>query len=146
MKLSEYCRKKNISYQTGYSWFRKGQIENAYQMPSGTILIKEKPASTNRNVIYLRIHPSEDQDNLKPMLHTCQAYCNARQIKVHQVYEDIASVEDYRRPQLWKMLKSNPGMIILYEEEAFTTQGFELIEHLLKEKDCYVQVVDNKDV
>lgn len=41
MKLSDYAKSRGISYKTALRMFHRGEIENATQMPSGTILIED---------------------------------------------------------------------------------------------------------
>lgn len=44
MKLSQWARKQGISYRTAHSWFKAGQIPNARQMDTGTILVDDTDA------------------------------------------------------------------------------------------------------
>lgn len=41
MKLSDYAKKKGISYKTAWRWFMAGLIKG-YQMPTGTIIVEEE--------------------------------------------------------------------------------------------------------
>lgn len=41
MKLSKYAKKMGISYRTAWNWFKAGTLD-AIQMPSGTIIVKDK--------------------------------------------------------------------------------------------------------
>ena len=56
MKLSEWARKKGVSYKTAWRWFKKGYIKG-YQMPTGTIIVEEneKRKNGNRCIIYTRV-------------------------------------------------------------------------------------------
>lgn len=45
MKLSQWAKEQGINYMTAYRWFKKGTLPKhleAYQAPTGTILIKEQ--------------------------------------------------------------------------------------------------------
>lgn len=43
MKLSDYARKIGVNYKTAWNWFKSGKLPNARQLPSGTIIVEEKP-------------------------------------------------------------------------------------------------------
>ena len=40
MKLSKWAIEKGISYQTAYRLFKSGNMPDAYQLPTGTILVE----------------------------------------------------------------------------------------------------------
>lgn len=54
MKLSEYAKKKGISYKTAYLHFTKGLIKDAYQSESGAIFVKEEDTSWKDELITLQ--------------------------------------------------------------------------------------------
>ena len=39
MKLSKYAKLIGVTYITAHNMFKRGQIEGAYQLPSGTIIV-----------------------------------------------------------------------------------------------------------
>lgn len=41
VKLKAWAKYRGVSYRTALRWFHDGQIPNAEQMPSGTILVLE---------------------------------------------------------------------------------------------------------
>lgn len=47
IKLSLWCKKRNISYTTGYNWFKSGKLPvKAYQSPTGTIMVEDEPKTS----------------------------------------------------------------------------------------------------
>jgi hypothetical protein len=55
MKLSQYAKNENISYQAAHRRFKLGQILDAYQDENtGTIFIKEKDTSWKDDLILLQ--------------------------------------------------------------------------------------------
>lgn len=54
MKLSEYSKKKGISYKTAYLHFTKGLIKDAYQSETGAIFVKEEDVSWKDELIALQ--------------------------------------------------------------------------------------------
>ena len=47
-KLSDYAREHNVTYRTAYNHFKRGLIENSYQLPNGTIIIKDNSKSFDK--------------------------------------------------------------------------------------------------
>jgi hypothetical protein len=54
MKLSEYAKQHNITYDGAYRRFVQGQIPNAYKTDSGAIFIKEEDLSWKDELIKLQ--------------------------------------------------------------------------------------------
>ena len=42
MKLSEYAKKLGLTYRTVWNHYKSGKISNAYQLPTGTIIVEEE--------------------------------------------------------------------------------------------------------
>ena len=65
MKLSEYARQIGVKRHTAYSWFKRGEIPNAVQLPSGTIYVPDELFETElkpevgKTVVYARVSSSE---------------------------------------------------------------------------------------
>jgi len=71
-------------------------------------------------------------------------FANARGIAINKVYKEIASGMNDKRIQLWKMLDSNPTLIIIEHKDRLTRFGFKYIEDLLKKQGCEILVM-NRD-
>lgn len=41
-KLSWYAKENGLTYRTAYNHFKKGLIEGAYQLPTGTVVIPDE--------------------------------------------------------------------------------------------------------
>ena len=63
MKLSKWAKNHGIAYQTAWRMFKNGQVAGAFQLPTGTIIVKpEAPPTAPTDVaIYARVS-SERQD------------------------------------------------------------------------------------
>lgn len=85
MKLSEYAKRNSISYQTAWNHFNKGMIEGTHQLPTGTVVIPEKSHSEEKTVVYVRVSPSQNKDNLKNQADGVCNFCHARGWKVDKV-------------------------------------------------------------
>ena len=51
MKLSEYAKQVGVTYKTAYQWWRAGQLD-AYQLPTGTIIVREAKPSATGGALY----------------------------------------------------------------------------------------------
>ena len=38
MKLSKYAKELGVDYRTAWNWFKSGEIEGAYQTPTGRLI------------------------------------------------------------------------------------------------------------
>ena len=46
MKLSQWAKKNNVSYQTAHNMFKAGKIPGARQLQTGTIVIDDLPVTS----------------------------------------------------------------------------------------------------
>jgi len=62
-KLAHYAKQHNVTYHTAWNHFHAGLIENAYQLPNGTIVIPDstqlKPQQKDYIITYARVSSSE---------------------------------------------------------------------------------------
>ena len=75
MKLSAYANKLGISYSTALRMWKRGELD-AYQLPTGTIIVREqeedeKPAGI---VIYARVSSSSQKDDLERQVERLKLY------------------------------------------------------------------------
>lgn len=139
MKLSHWAKQQGLSYTTCYRAFKNGNIPNAYQLPSGTIIVLEMSNLTKpeHNVVYARVSSSMNKDNLKNQSKRLVEYCNAKGIIVHEVVEECASGLNDKRPKLLKILTEEKATrIIIEHKDRLTRFGFNYIKTLLK--DCEI--------
>ena len=54
MKLSQYAKKMGVTYQTAHKWFKNGQIEGAYQLSTGTIVVPDDKELSLRLVVRMK--------------------------------------------------------------------------------------------
>lgn len=145
MKLSKWCEKQGIHYNTGVKWFHEGRIPNARQMDTGTILIDEEIKNNNKNnVIYCRVSNQLKKEELNYQIERCEQFCLAKGIEINKIYKEVASGMNDNRKELWKMLDLNPSCIIIENKDRLTRFGFNYIEKLLNKLGCEVIVI-NRD-
>ncbi|MDQ7082813.1 MAG: recombinase family protein, partial [Aquificota bacterium] len=92
MKLSEWAKKKGVSYKTAWRWFKKGYIKG-YQMPTGTIIVEEdeKKERGNRCIIYARVSDRQSKDNLERQVERLREYAISRGYRILKVVKEIGS-------------------------------------------------------
>lgn len=131
-----------VTYQTAHKWFKNGQIEGAYQLSTGTIVVPDDKEETKRTktVIYAR---AINQD------HTAQVnrlvdFCLANGWVVDDVVKEVGSGLDDNRKELTKLLKDpTVKRIVVEREERLTRFGFRYLE-ILAELEGFEIVVANK--
>ena len=94
MKLSQYAKKIGVSYQTVWNWYKDGLIENAYQLPSGTIVV---PYNMDENseqygvILYARTSSSQNKKLLDGQVERLTNYASAKGYKVKQIVKEFGS-------------------------------------------------------
>lgn len=146
MKLSEYAKQNNITYRTAWEHFRKGLINGARQLPTGTIVIDEiKPIRKRKYVvIYARVSSSENKGNLENQAKRLTEYCNANGWRVKEVIKEIGSGLNDSRKKLLKILKEEKATIIVVEhKDRLTRFGFQYINEACIKFGCKIHIVND---
>jgi putative resolvase len=134
-KLREYAKQHNIVYRSAYNHFKKGLIEGAYQLPSGTIVIPDSydVPKSEHIIVYARVSSSENRKNLESQAERVSQFCNAKGWVVKEIVKECASGLNDNRPKLQKILKDNKATKIVVEhKDRLTRFGFEYIKTLFK--------------
>ena len=143
MKLSAYANKLGISYSTALRMWKRGELD-AYQLPTGTIIVREqeedeKPAGI---VIYARVSSSSQKDDLERQVERLKLYALGNGYQVDTIVKEIASGLNDKRPKLSKILTDKTiGIIIVEHRERLTRFGFNYIQDLLETENRTVEVV-----
>ena len=136
MKLSEYAKRNNITYQAAWNQFNRGLIPNAKQLPTGTIVIEEvnnKPKE-EYTIIYARVSSSENKNNLETQAQRLQEFCIARGWIINEIIKECASGLNDNRPKLTKILKERKATrIVIEHKDRLTRFGFNYIKTLYPE-------------
>ena len=141
MKLSEYAKINSLTYQAAWNQFKKGQIPNARQLPTGTVIVDEIREETKQeyNVIYARVSSSENKSNLESQADRLCFYCIAKGWKVNEVVKECASGLNDNRSKLCKILKERKATrLIIEHKDRLTRFGFNYIKILYSECDIIV--------
>ena len=62
MKLSEYAKQVGVTYKTAWQWWKAGQLD-AYQLPTGTIIVREPQVAASGVALYARVSSADQQDD-----------------------------------------------------------------------------------
>ncbi len=149
MKLSEYAKKLGISYTTAWRMWKKGELD-AYQLPSGTIIVKDdedSPTKLSETVcIYARVSSSENKDNLKRQSERLRDYAMAKGYRIYKVVEEVGSGLNDNRKKLLAVLADDKFTVLLVEhKDRLTRFGANYIQLLLTQTGRRLEIVNGAD-
>lgn len=142
MKLSQYAKKMGVTYQTAHKWFKNGQIEGAYQLSTGTIVVPDEQEETKRTktVIYARARKQDHTAQVNRLVD----FSLANGWVVDDIVKEVGSGLDDNRKELTKLLKDpTVKRIVVERKENLTRFGFHYLE-ILAELEGFEIVVANK--
>jgi putative resolvase len=140
MKLSDFAKKRGISYQTAWRWFKTGKFPagvSAEQMPSGTVIVTEEsspqlPSAGLEVYLYARVSAPDQKKELDAQLGRLAAYAAAQGWSVAESVTEIGSGLSGHRHELMKLL-SNPNArtILVERRDRLLRFGSEYLEAAL---------------
>jgi len=141
MKLSVYAKQVGVTYKTAYQWWKAGQLD-AYQLPTGTIIVREpKPAATGV-ALYGRVSSTAQKDGVTRQMQRLRDYAAARGYQVVAEAMEIASGLNDERPKLKKLLTdARVGVIVVEHRDRLTRCGYGYIAALLEHTGRRVEAV-----
>lgn len=151
MKLSEYARRIGVKRHTAYRWFKRGEIPNAVQLPSGTIYVPDEifeaelKSKTGLTVVYARVSSSEQRKtNLETQAERLTQFAIANGWVVDKVIKEVGSGLNDERKQLTELLLSDEPIarIIVEHKDRLTRFGFNYLEILAKKQGFEIIVVN----
>lgn len=148
MKLSTWAKKNGLHYRSAWRLFKEGQLPNAWQLPSGTILVDEKaePVSAEFTVVYARVSSSMNKPNLETQADRVCQFCSAKGWVVNQVVKECASGLNDHRPKLSAIL-GNPQVtrIVVEHKDRLTRFGFNYLKLLSKAEIVVINEVSENE-
>lgn len=152
MKLSEWAKKKGLTYRTAFNHYKKGYIPNAYKLESGTIIIEDDIINSEKEeyvIVYARVSSSQNKSNLDSQAKRVSEFCNAKGYIVKEIIKECASGLNENRPKLQKILKeSKATKIVVEHKDRLTRFGFEYLKTLYNGEFIIINEVveDEKDL
>jgi len=147
MKLSKYAQKLGVSYRTVWRLWKNGKLD-AYQLPTGTIIVKEETENKlpDKVCIYARVSSSENKDNLTSQAERLKQYAMARGYQIYKIVKEIGSGVNDSRKQLNKILKNKDYNILIVEhKDRLTRFGFNYLQLLAEEQGKTIEVVNETE-
>jgi predicted site-specific integrase-resolvase len=150
MKLSKYARKLGLTYRTAWNHYQAGNIPNAYQLPSGTIIIPEEPQNIKTNdkkvCIYARVSSSNRKDQLNSQVERLEQYCNAKGWQIIKIVKDVASGINDHRPQLTNVIQNlkDYDYVVIEHKDRLTRLGFNYFQDFAPDKFHVVNPAKNE--
>lgn len=125
MKLSQWAKKRGLSYRTAWNLFKSGNLPGE-RLPTGTILVRdieEQPRLVT--AVYVRVSSSQNKGNLAAQAARVSSFCSAKGWTVGKVVTECASGLNDSRPKLAALLKDPAvGRIVVEHKDRLTRFGF----------------------
>jgi len=147
MKLSSYAKELGISYKTVWRLWKAGKL-NAYQLPTGTVIVKEDIENElpNKVCIYARVSSSENKNNLKKQAERLKEYAIVRGYQIYKIVEEIGSgVNDNRKKLNQLLMDKNYNKLIVEHKDRLTRLGFNYIKILFNQIGKKIEVVSEAE-
>jgi putative resolvase len=145
MKLSVYAKQVGVTYKTAWQWWKAGQLD-AYQLPTGTVIVREPIAPVQGVALYARVSSADQKDDATRQMQRLREYAAARGYQVSVEVTEIASGLNDERPKLKKLL-TNPriGVLVVEHRDRLTRFGYGYIATLLEQQGRRVEAISPSD-
>jgi putative resolvase len=145
MKLSTYARQVGVTYKTAWQWWKAGQLD-AYQLPTGTIIVREPVRPVYGVALYARVSSADQKGDARRQMHRLQAYAAARGYQVVAEVTEIASGLNDERPKLKQLLSdAKVGTLLVEHKDRLTRFGYGHIVTLLEQQGRRVEAIFPSD-
>ena len=145
MKLSDYAKQVGVTYKTAYQWWKAGQLD-AYQLPTGTIIVREAKPSATGVALYARVSSADQKADVTRQMQRLRDYAAARGYQVVAEVTEIASGLNDERPKLTKLLTdAKVGVIVVEHRDRLTRFGYGYIAALLEHEGRRVEAIYPSD-
>jgi putative resolvase len=132
MKLSDYAKQVGVTYKTAWQWWKAGQLD-AYQLPTGTIIVREPQTAATGVALYARVSSADQKDAALRQMQRLRDYAAARGYRVVAEVIEIASGLNDERPKLTKLLTDRRvGVLVVEHRDRLTRFGYGYIATLLE--------------
>ena len=147
MRLSVYAKKTGVIYKTAFRWWKAGKLD-AYQMDTGTIIIREPATSAEQLqvALYARISSADQKEDLERQMQRLKDYAASKGYQVTKMVSEQASGLNDRRPKLMKLLTdASVGIVVIEHRDRLTRFGFNYIEQLMQMQGRRLEVIFPSD-
>lgn len=147
MRLSVYAKKTGVTYKTAFRWWKAGKLD-AYQMDTGTIIVREPATSAEQLqvALYARVSSADQKEDLERQMQRLKDYAAAKGYQVTKMVSELASGLNDRRPKLMKLLTdASVGIVVIEHRDRLTRFGFNYIEQLMQMQGRRLEVIFPSD-
>jgi predicted site-specific integrase-resolvase len=147
MRLRVYAKKTGVTYKTAFRWWKAGKLD-AYQMDTGTIIVREPATSAEQLQVALsaRISSAEQKEDLERQMQRLKDYAASKGYQVTKMVSELASGLNDRRPKLMKVLTdASVGIVVIEHRDRLTRFGFNYIEQLMQMQGRRLEVLFPND-
>ena len=146
MKLSDYAKSLGVCYKTAWNMWKRGELD-AYQLPSGTIIVKNNINSSQckfvKVAIYCRVSSAENLPYLESQAERLLNYCSFKGYSVVRVVKEVGSGVNDNRRKLVKLLQENDyDLIVCEHKDRLSRVGFNYLKVLLTQTNRDIEVVN----
>jgi putative resolvase len=148
MKLSVWAKQQGITYRTAWEWFKAGKLPvDAVQMPTGTIIIKDRKVNPGSVALYARVSSHDQKKDLDAQIGRLASFAVSKGWSVTQTVTEIGSGLNGHRPKLMRLL-ADPGVsvIVVEHRDRLMRFGSEFVEASLKASGRQLVVVDQAEL
>jgi len=151
MKLSTYAKKLGIGYKIAWIHYKKGLIEGAYQLKTGTIIVPDNIFEAKKQkekvvAIYARVSSNENKKNLDTQAERLKQYAIAKGYQIAYVIKEIGSGVNDNRKKLQNLLGQEDWTILLVEhKDRLTRFGCNYIKTLIESKGKQLEIVNTAE-
>lgn len=147
MRLSVYAKKMGVTYKTAFRWWKAGKLD-AYQMDTGTIIVREPATSAEQLqvALYARVSSADQKEDLERQMQRLKDYAASKGYQVTKMVSELASGLNDRRPKLMKLLTdASVGIVVIEHRDRLTRFGFNYIEQLMQMQGRRLEVLFPSD-
>jgi predicted site-specific integrase-resolvase len=153
MKLTDWAKVQGVCYMSAWNYFHAGQIEGAFRLPSGAIIVPDpipvKPAKKECIVTYARVSSSENKNNKNNLATQSKRlidFCNAKGWQTNNNIKEIGSGLNDKRRKLENVLKEgNVTKLIVEHKDRLCRFGFNYIKILCEKINCELIVINETE-
>ena len=144
IKLSEYAKRRTITYRTAWSHFKSNKIDGAFKDNTGNIFIPELNNTDYKYcVCYARVSSNSMKENLIRQQNRLEEFAASNGYNIVKSVKEIASgVNDNRRKLTDLLLMDNWNTLIVEHKDRLTRFGFNYIKLLLEKNNKKIIIIN----
>jgi predicted site-specific integrase-resolvase len=136
-----------VTYKTAYQWWQAGPLD-AYQRPSGTIIVREPQTVATGAALYARVASAEQKADVtrQRQRQRLRDYAAARGYQVVAEVTEIASGLNDERPKLTQLLAdARIGVLVVEHQDRLTRVGYGYLATRLEQQGRRVDAISPSD-